>query len=49
VPRNGNRIGNKGSFFEPAGLTDVSKEARVMHEESFGPLAAIAPFNGFDD
>jgi succinate-semialdehyde dehydrogenase/glutarate-semialdehyde dehydrogenase len=49
VRRNGNRIGNKGTLFEPTVLTDVSKEARVMNEESFGALAAIAPFNGFND
>jgi succinate-semialdehyde dehydrogenase/glutarate-semialdehyde dehydrogenase len=45
----GNRIGNKGNFFEPTVLTDVPMEARVMHEEPFGPLAVISPFSGFDD
>ena len=45
----GNRIGNKGNFFEPTVLTDVPKEARVMHEEPFGPLAVISPFHGFDE
>ena len=30
-------------------LTDVPMEARVMHEEPFGPLAVISPFSGFDD
>nr|WP_294546403.1 NAD-dependent succinate-semialdehyde dehydrogenase [uncultured Rhodopila sp.] len=45
----GSRIGNKGNFFEPTVLTDVSLEARVMNEEPFGPLALIAPFRGFDD
>jgi succinate-semialdehyde dehydrogenase/glutarate-semialdehyde dehydrogenase len=40
----GNRIGNKGNFFEPTVLTNVSREARVMNEEPFGPLALIAPF-----
>jgi succinate-semialdehyde dehydrogenase/glutarate-semialdehyde dehydrogenase len=45
----GNRIGNKGNFFEPTVLTDVPLEARVMNEEPFGPLALIAPFRGFDD
>jgi succinate-semialdehyde dehydrogenase/glutarate-semialdehyde dehydrogenase len=45
----GNRIGNKGNFFEPTVLTDVPMEARVMHEEPFGPLAVISAFNGFDD
>ena len=45
----GNRIGNKGNFFEPTVLTDVPKDARVLHEEPFGPLAIITPFGSFDD
>ena len=45
----GHRIGNKGNFFEPTVLTDVPMEARVMHEEPFGPLAVISPFRVFDD
>src|SRR6201996_1181373 len=45
----GNRIGNKGNFFEPTVLTDVPTEARVMNEEPFGPLAIISPFSGMDD
>ena len=40
----GNRIGNRGYFFEPTVLTDVPKDARAMNEEPFGPLALIAPF-----
>jgi succinate-semialdehyde dehydrogenase/glutarate-semialdehyde dehydrogenase len=49
VRTGGNRIGNKGNFFEPTVLTDVPMEARVMSEEPFGPLAIISPFQGFDD
>jgi succinate-semialdehyde dehydrogenase/glutarate-semialdehyde dehydrogenase len=49
VRTGGNRIGNKGNFFEPTVLTDVPTEARVMNEEPFGPLALISPFRGFDD
>ncbi len=45
----GSRIGNKGNFFEPTVLTDVPRDARVMNEEPFGPLAVIAPFAGFDE
>jgi succinate-semialdehyde dehydrogenase/glutarate-semialdehyde dehydrogenase len=45
----GNRIGNKGNFFEPTVLTDVPKDARVMNEEPFGPLAVIAPFADFEE
>jgi succinate-semialdehyde dehydrogenase/glutarate-semialdehyde dehydrogenase len=49
VRTGGNRIGNKGNFFEPTVLTDVPLEARVMNEEPFGPLAVISPFRGMDD
>ncbi len=45
----GNRIGNKGYFFEPTVLTDVPLEARIMNEEPFGPVAAIRPFDTFDN
>jgi len=44
----GSRIGNKGNFFEPTVLTEVTNEMRVMNEEPFGPLAVISPFDGFD-
>jgi succinate-semialdehyde dehydrogenase / glutarate-semialdehyde dehydrogenase len=45
----GNRIGNKGNFFEPTVLTDVPKDARIMNEEPFGPVAVINTFKTFDD
>ena len=45
----GKRIGNKGFFFEPTVLTDVPLAARIMNEEPFGPVAAIAPFKDFDE
>jgi succinate-semialdehyde dehydrogenase / glutarate-semialdehyde dehydrogenase len=49
VRTGGNRIGNKGNFFEPTVLTDVPLEARVMTEEPFGPLAIISPFKAMDE
>ncbi len=49
VKTGGNRIGNKGNFFEPTVLTDVPLDARIMSEEPFGPVAVISPFRGFDD
>jgi succinate-semialdehyde dehydrogenase/glutarate-semialdehyde dehydrogenase len=49
VRTGGSRIGNKGNFFEPTVLTNVSKDARVMNEEPFGPLAVISPFRSFDE
>ncbi len=45
----GERIGNKGNFYQPTVLTDVPMEARIQNEEPFGPVAVISPFKGFDD
>src|SRR5713226_6403653 len=49
VETGGRRIGNKGYFFEPTVLTNVSREARIMNEEPFGPVAVIGSFETFDD
>jgi succinate-semialdehyde dehydrogenase/glutarate-semialdehyde dehydrogenase len=49
VATGGNRIGNKGFFYEPTVVTDVPKNARAMSEEPFGPLALISSFAKFDD
>jgi len=49
VRSGGNRVGNKGNFFEPTVITDVPRDARMMNEEPFGPVAIIAPFDSFDD
>ncbi len=45
----GNRIGNRGNFFEPTVLTNVPADARIMNEEPFGPVALIAPFSTLED
>jgi succinate-semialdehyde dehydrogenase / glutarate-semialdehyde dehydrogenase len=49
VRTGGKRIGNKGFFFEPTVLTDVPKDARIMNEEPFGPLAPITPFRDMEE
>ena len=49
VMTGGKRIGNKGNFFEPTVLTNITREMRVMNEEPFGPLALMVPFGSFDE
>jgi succinate-semialdehyde dehydrogenase/glutarate-semialdehyde dehydrogenase len=44
----GNRIGNEGNFYEPTVLTNVPADARIMHEEPFGPVAVMLPFKDID-
>jgi succinate-semialdehyde dehydrogenase/glutarate-semialdehyde dehydrogenase len=45
----GHRIGNAGFFFEPTVMTDVPREARMMNEEPFGPIAPIARFASYNE
>ena len=49
VETGGNRIGNKGYFFEPTVLTGVTTDMKIMNEEPFGPIAMMMPFDDFDD
>src|SRR6202521_5496944 len=49
VEAGGRRIGNKGYFFEPTVLTGVSREARIMNEEPFGPVAIVNSFDTFEE
>jgi succinate-semialdehyde dehydrogenase/glutarate-semialdehyde dehydrogenase len=49
VRTGGERIGNKGYFYQPTVLTGVGRDARMMNEEPFGPVAMIAPFREFDE
>jgi len=40
---------NRGFFFAPTVLGHVPDDARVMHEEPFGPIAPITPFRDYDE
>jgi succinate-semialdehyde dehydrogenase/glutarate-semialdehyde dehydrogenase len=49
VMTGGNKVGDKGYFFEPTVLANVPDTARVMQEEPFGPLAMINPVASLDE
>lgn len=36
-------------FYQPTVLTDVPDTAAIMHEETFGPVAALSPFDGEEE
>ncbi|MFI5313093.1 MAG: NAD-dependent succinate-semialdehyde dehydrogenase [Candidatus Dormibacteria bacterium] len=40
----GNRVQRAGHFFEPTLLSGVSADARMLHEEIFGPVAPVVSF-----
>jgi succinate-semialdehyde dehydrogenase/glutarate-semialdehyde dehydrogenase len=39
----------RGAFYEPTVLADVTPEMLISHEETFGPVAAVAPFETEDE
>ena len=43
----GKRLG--GLFYQPAVLADVTPAMRIHREETFGPVAAVIPFDDGDD
>jgi len=42
----GGRIDRPGNFLEPAVITGLGCETRVLQEEIFGPVVTITPFDG---
>jgi succinate-semialdehyde dehydrogenase/glutarate-semialdehyde dehydrogenase len=45
----GERIGTRGIFFAPTVLVNVPPEARILHEEPFGPIVPITAFDTFEE
>jgi succinate-semialdehyde dehydrogenase/glutarate-semialdehyde dehydrogenase len=45
----GQRLPGEGFFYLPTVLTDLSPQARILHEEPFGPLIPIVPFDTLDE
>lgn len=49
VRTGGDAPSGPGSFYSPTVLTDVARDARVVIEETFGPVAPIVTFGSDDD
>lgn len=45
----GQRLDRPGYFFAPTVLAEVPMSARIMHEEPFGPIAVLRPFDTLAD
>ncbi|HUR81590.1 MAG TPA: aldehyde dehydrogenase [Thermoanaerobaculia bacterium] len=45
----GNRVDRKGFYVEPAVITGLTCDCRVLQEEIFGPVVTITPFDGDDE
>jgi succinate-semialdehyde dehydrogenase/glutarate-semialdehyde dehydrogenase len=45
----GNKINNKGYFFEPTIITDVNPNMKVMTDETFGPVVPIMKVNSLEE
>ncbi|GER06767.1 NAD-dependent succinate-semialdehyde dehydrogenase [Iodidimonas muriae] len=49
IATGGIRPNGRGFFYQPTVLTDSGPNARVLHEEIFGPIAPIQRFDDVDD
>ncbi|KAJ4306721.1 aldehyde dehydrogenase (NAD(P)(+)) ald5 [Collariella sp. IMI 366227] len=49
VVTGGERHGDKGYFIQPTIFADVKQDMKIMQEEIFGPVCAIAKFKDEDD
>lgn len=45
----GNRVDRKGFFVEPAVITGLTCDCRVLQEEIFGPVVTITPFEAEEE
>lgn len=45
----GGRVQAGSLIYQPTLLVDVPENAAIMREETFGPVAAVVPFDGEDD
>ena len=45
----GHPVDRPGCFFAPTVFADAPPQARVLHDEPFGPIAVIQPYDRLDD
>jgi succinate-semialdehyde dehydrogenase / glutarate-semialdehyde dehydrogenase len=45
----GAALDRDGSFFEPTVIADVTTDSMVANVEPFGPIAAVTPFNTYEE
>ncbi|MER9971847.1 NAD-dependent succinate-semialdehyde dehydrogenase [Mesorhizobium sp. M0060] len=49
IETGGTRLDQPGFYWPPTILTGVPKDARVLHDEPFGPILTVAPFDTIDE
>ncbi|KDQ16166.1 hypothetical protein BOTBODRAFT_31237 [Botryobasidium botryosum FD-172 SS1] len=49
LARGGFRVGDLGYYIEPTVFTEVKQDMRIMKEEIFGPVVALAKFKNEED
>ncbi|MEI9426181.1 aldehyde dehydrogenase family protein [Mesorhizobium sp. Cs1299R1N3] len=49
VETGGARLDQLGFYWPPTILTGVPKDAKVLHEEPFGPILTVAPFDTIEE
>lgn len=49
IHHGGRRLEQKGYFYEPTVLSNVSESMKLMTDETFGPVAPCTPFDDFDE
>jgi succinate-semialdehyde dehydrogenase/glutarate-semialdehyde dehydrogenase len=42
-------IDGAGFFYPPTLIADLPEQSRLLHEEPFGPVASVVPFDTIDD
>ena len=45
----GNRMGDRGSFFEPTVVADAPDDSKLMTQEPFGPILGVKRFKTLDE